>query len=115
MRGRGLEFSISKNFVYYSLSLKFFLFFKNNPLYFKMLIDFCRFLYNSVEKVLFKADVFFCMTEIQRQTTTNTRNCGSICEKVTGSNVINVLKEGSGEGGGEGVPHRSQSFSVNHR
>ena len=29
-----------------------------------MLIDFCQFLYDSVEKVLFKADFFFCMTEI---------------------------------------------------
>ena len=33
-----------------------------------MLIDFRQFLYDLVEKVLFKADIFFfCMTEIQRQ------------------------------------------------
>ena len=30
-----------------------------NPLFFKMLIDFCQFLYDSVEKVLFKADFYF--------------------------------------------------------
>ena len=37
--------------------------------------------------------------------TTNTPYCGSSCEKVTGSNVINVLK-GRGDGGGGlgGVP-----------
>ena len=33
-----------------------------------MLIDFRQFLYDSVEKVLFKADFIFCMTEMQRQT-----------------------------------------------
>ena len=49
---------ISKNLAHYSLSLKFCLFFKNNPLFFKMLIDFRQFLYESVEKVLFKADFF---------------------------------------------------------
>ena len=32
---------------------------KNNPLFFKMLIDLRQFLYGSVEKVLFKADLFF--------------------------------------------------------
>ena len=35
------------------------LFFKNNPLFFKMLIDFRQFLYDLVEKALFKADLFF--------------------------------------------------------
>ena len=45
----------------------FYLLFKNNPLFFKMLIDFRQFLYDSVEKVLFKAD-FFCITEMRRQT-----------------------------------------------
>ena len=49
---------ISKNLAHYSLSLKFCLFFKNNPLFFKMLIDFRQFLYDSVEKVLFNT-VFF--------------------------------------------------------
>ena len=36
-----------------------------------MLIDFRQFLYDSVEKVLFKADfyfIFFFMTEMRRQT-----------------------------------------------
>ena len=33
-----------------------------------MLIDFRQFLYDSVEKVLFEADFFFCMTEMRRQT-----------------------------------------------
>ena len=40
----------------------FCLFFKNNALFFKMLIDFRQFLYDSVEKVMFnmfKADFFF--------------------------------------------------------
>ena len=50
---------ISKNLAHYSLSLKFLLIFKNNPLFFKILIDFRLFLYDSVEKVLFKADFFF--------------------------------------------------------
>ena len=50
---------ISKNLAHYSLSLNFCLFFKNNPLFFKMLIDLRHFLYDSVEKVLFKADFFF--------------------------------------------------------
>ena len=35
----------------------FWLFYKNNPLFFKMLTDFRQFLYDSVEKVLFKAGV----------------------------------------------------------
>ena len=38
-----------------------------------MLIDFRQFLYDSVEKVLFKAD-FFCMTEMQRQTLAHNLN-----------------------------------------
>ena len=50
---------ISKNLAHYFLSLKFLLFFKNNPLFFKILTDFRQFLYDSVEKVLFKADFFF--------------------------------------------------------
>ena len=51
---------ISKNLAHNSPSLKIFAyFFKNNPLFFKMLIDFSQFPYDSVEKVLFKADFFF--------------------------------------------------------
>ena len=49
---------ISKNLAHYSFFKLFCLFFKNNPLFFKMLIDFRQFLYDSVEKVLFKADFF---------------------------------------------------------
>ena len=48
---------ISKKLAHYSLSLKFLN--KNNPLFFEVLIDFRQFLYDSVEKVLFKADGFF--------------------------------------------------------
>ena len=56
---------------------------------FKMLIDFRQFLYDYVEKVLFKANFFFfCMTEMQRQTTL--------------AHNLNI-------------PPRSQSFSVSHR
>ena len=59
---------ISKYLAHYSLSFKnFCLFFKNYPLFFKMLIGFRHFLYESVVKVLFKA-IFFCMTEMRRQT-----------------------------------------------
>ena len=48
---------------------------RNNPLFFKMLIDFHQ--YDSVEKVLFIAFfvVFvFCMTEVQRQTLAHNLN-----------------------------------------
>ena len=48
--------------------------FKTNPLFFKMLIDFRQFLYDSVEKVLFKADFFFCMIEMRRQTLAHNLN-----------------------------------------
>ena len=65
---------ISKNLAHYSLSLNFCLFFKHNPLFFKMLIDFRQFLCDSVEKVLFKADFFFCMTEMRRQTLAHNLN-----------------------------------------
>ena len=50
---------ISQNLAHYSFIFNFCLFFENNPLFFKMLIDFSQFLYDSVEKVLFKADFFF--------------------------------------------------------
>ena len=57
--GRGvLNSLIRKNLTHYFLSLNFCLFFKNNPLFFKMLTDFRQFLYDSVEKVLFKANFF---------------------------------------------------------
>ena len=52
----GLEFSNQSKFSPLFSFLNFCLFFKNNPLSFKILIDFCQFLYDSVEKVLFKAD-----------------------------------------------------------
>ena len=39
-----------------------------------MLIDFPQFLYDSVEKVLFKEDFFFGMTEMQRQTLAHNLN-----------------------------------------
>ena len=52
------------------ISKIFCLFFKNNPLFFKMLIDFRQFLYDSV---LFKA-IFFCMAEMRRQTLAHNLN-----------------------------------------
>ena len=82
-----------------------------------MLIDFCQFLYDTVEKVLFKADFFFFLHDRNpKANTTNTPNYESSCEKVTGSNVINDLKGGL-VGGAPPPPHspRSQIFSVNHR
>ena len=48
----------SKQLAHYSLPLKVLLIFFKNPLFFKMLIDFRQFLYDLVEKTLFKA-VFF--------------------------------------------------------
>ena len=45
-----------------------------------MLIDFRQFLYDSVEKVLFKAD-FFCMTEMRRQTLAHNLNIQ--CKKIS--------------------------------
>ena len=39
-----------------------------------VLIDFRQFLYDSVEKVLFKTDFSFCMTEMRRQTLSHNLN-----------------------------------------
>ena len=39
-----------------------------------MSIDFRQFLHDSVEKVLFKADFFFCMTEMRRLTLAHNLN-----------------------------------------
>ena len=44
-----------------------------------MLIDFRQFLYDSVEKVLFKADFFFFMTEMLRQTLAHNLNIQCRC------------------------------------
>ena len=43
---------------------------KNNPLIFKMLIDFRQFQYDSVEKVLFKADFFLHDRNVKANTST---------------------------------------------
>ena len=65
-----------------------------------MLIDFCQFLYDSVEKVLFKADFYFCMTEMQRQTQAHNLNiqciyegCSEIIETIAiFSNRLNIIR-----------------------
>ena len=51
-----------------------------------MLIDFRQFLYDSVEKVLFKEDFFF-MTEMQRQTLAHNLNI----QRISYAHVHNAI------------------------
>ena len=72
--GRVWNSLINKNLAHYALSLKILLILKNNPLFFKMLIDFRQFLYDSVEKVLFKAALFFFLHDKKAKANTSTQS-----------------------------------------
>ena len=75
-RGRGVWNSlISKHLAHYSLSLKLIAYsLKNNPLFFKILIDFRQFLYDSVEKVPLKAFFFFFLHDRNAKANTSTQS-----------------------------------------